>query len=227
MAFAAAVGYFSMPAAHCSRGSSYCSFAETAAAKHAQEVIDLRSECRLLRGSARGVNAAPSVASDGRTEAALGSEPPLPCTSSVQCSVVSSGELRRTLSRMFAALRMPHGSVSFLHSGRPAFSTTHVTARIPSGSATWDKEGNQELGISDLSDRETAFVKDGLSKVARTTEGVSSEAQEILTQLDGLCCFMEYVTGRAEWLLKEWRSLQGEYLWEGLCSGRAGHGGNL
>lgn len=77
-------------------------------------------------------------------------------------------------------------------------------------SPTWEKQANQDLDIFDARDREESLVKEQSSDGASKPKEASAEEQAVLAQLDGLSCFIEYISGRAEWLLKEWRDLKGE-----------------
>ncbi|PHJ21815.1 centrosomal protein [Cystoisospora suis] len=182
---------------------------ESVAAKHAQEVINLRSECRLLRASARGVSTGSSAASDAQADADPFSELSIPSTSAPRSDVLSPGELRGTLNRVLAALSIPEGvNHPFWHNGHFGFSGAYCAGRTPSVGPTWEKQANQDLDIFAALDREESPVKEQSDDEASKPKEVSAEAQGVLAQLDGLCCFLEYISGRAEWLLKEWRDLK-------------------
>ncbi|CBZ56172.1 putative centrosomal protein [Neospora caninum Liverpool] len=193
--------------------------AEKETAEHTQLIVDLRNQCRLLRGPRGG----PSSISTPRDAAAAAFPPPdsdLFETASLAGSpLIPLSDLRAPVRKLLHAL-----CGSDADSGLPAFpGASRVSKRfdlsrkssrgVEAGSASSASLPGLKGPDAGAEDSHASSEPEGNGSGTPFVDGEEEcgdfgrDAQEALMQLDAACCCTERARGRAEWLLSEWTNL--------------------
>ncbi|PFH38036.1 hypothetical protein BESB_003770 [Besnoitia besnoiti] len=193
--------------------------AEEEAAKHTQEIVDLRNQCRLLR-TAQGLSPPTSPPHGGSPPPPEGADIWFAGSRSRESSVPVA-DLRTAVRRLVHALRFSEGDEELPTTGLsraqkrrsgtwrgPSFATDVDSASLSSLPGPVEIYGVSEAGSMppDADTRNCGRVVNGVSR--SDGAGGDPEAQEALMQLDAACCHVEQASGRAEWLLTEWKTLR-------------------